>query len=84
MARIAQAVAPGIPHRITQQGNRRHGSGNEYGVRRIQGVKREIVSGTFLGKLFLHQPVPNYSPGLFLRMCGAGVLPMCEQIANWK
>jgi hypothetical protein len=47
MARIARAVAPGIPHCITQQGNRRHGSGNEYGIRRIQGVKLEIVSGTF-------------------------------------
>jgi hypothetical protein len=32
MARFARAVAPGILHHITQRGNRRHGSGNEYGV----------------------------------------------------
>jgi putative addiction module component (TIGR02574 family) len=25
-------IAAGIPHHITQRGNRRHGSGNEYGV----------------------------------------------------
>jgi hypothetical protein len=48
MARFARAVAPGILHHITQRGNRRHGSRNEYGVRRIQGVKLEIVSGIFL------------------------------------
>jgi hypothetical protein len=35
MARLAQVVVPGIPHYITQQENRRHGSGNEYGVARI-------------------------------------------------
>ena len=48
MARIARAAAPGIPHHITQRGNRRHGSRNEYGAPRIQGVKPEIVSGIFL------------------------------------
>jgi hypothetical protein len=32
MAHIARVVAPGIPHHITPRGNRRHGSGNQYGV----------------------------------------------------
>jgi len=26
MARMARAVAPGIPHHVTQRGNRRHGN----------------------------------------------------------
>jgi hypothetical protein len=35
MARIAQVVAPGIPHHVIQQGNRQHGSGNGCAVLRI-------------------------------------------------
>jgi hypothetical protein len=43
MARLAQVVAPGIPHHITQQGNRRDDSGNEYGVPRIYGGVSSVL-----------------------------------------
>jgi hypothetical protein len=41
MARMARVVALGIPHHITQRGNRRHDSGNKYGVPGILGAKAE-------------------------------------------
>jgi hypothetical protein len=43
MARIARVVAPGISHHITQRGNRRHDSGNEYGVPGILDVVAELL-----------------------------------------
>ena len=60
MARMARVVALGIPHHITQQGNRRHGSGNKYGVPGIQefvragvaqGRRPELVGGGLIRSL---------------------------------
>ena len=45
MARIARVVAPGIPHYVTQRGNRRHGSGNEYVSPEFSAWKREGKQG---------------------------------------
>jgi hypothetical protein len=43
MACISREVPPGIPHHITRRGNRRHASGNEYGVPRIPGGTQGVL-----------------------------------------
>jgi hypothetical protein len=56
-------IAPGIPHHITQRGDQRHGSGNNYGVPRIPADKPFDM---FLGaeaERNERSSVPLYTPG---------------------
>jgi hypothetical protein len=56
MARMARVVALGIPPHITRRGNRRHGSGNEYGV---PGITGEAAARTCMGKARSGGSVPH-------------------------
>jgi hypothetical protein len=65
MARLAQVVGPGLPHHITQQGNRRHGNGNECGVPRIlaplrcaPGLRPTAAGGVRLSRRSVRFPSP--------------------------
>jgi hypothetical protein len=49
-------ITPGIPRHTAQWGNRRHGSGNEYGVPGIPAAKFAIRRGR-------RKPAPHTIPG---------------------